>query len=132
MHVDIAHSHQANGRSFTGLPQLVEPDFIAQGAQLLYAHPAPANEVLECPAPQRNKLLKGATALRRYHDKAVCQRSAFDQRQAKLVSALRVRRAPQMRYEFAQVAVAIEVAGQDNQVERLAHAKFSITVNLKL
>src|SRR5450830_355388 len=126
MHVHVASRHQWNGSCFAGLSELVQPNLIVQSAQLFDAEPTPADEMLQCPLPDGQKLLRGTAAVRRHDHKAIGQFRTLQVIEQKSVSSLFLRRSPQARNELTQVAVAVQVAGQYDQIEGL------VTLNLKL
>jgi hypothetical protein len=91
---------------------------VVELAQLRDREPAAAGEVLQQPAGQRDQLLRRAAALRRREHQAVGERAAVDLADRQRVGALLVRRAPQPRDEFAQVAVAVHGLRQHDEGER--------------
>jgi MFS superfamily sulfate permease-like transporter len=116
VHVDVADRHQRDRRQLARLAQLVQPHLVIELTQQFDAEPAVPGEVGEQPAREADQLHRCRAPHRRGDHHAVGQFVGGDVGQRQAVGAL-LRGAAQLGDELAEVAVALEVAGEHDQAE---------------
>jgi hypothetical protein len=129
--VHVAGGDQWDGAEAAQFAKPVEPHLVVQEPQQVDAEPAAAQEVVEQPAGDRGELRGFGHALRRREHHAVGQLRATDVGNIELVGSL-LGRTPQLGDELAQVAVAVQIAGEHGQHERRSGRSGQTPVDEKL